>query len=207
MCSSPTRPLGPGPSLHAQAVLRTRAQCMTDRFSRFRFFFSTHTHDPLTRFLQRKILNYTNTAEFNGNTPSRNFARGSLATVRRRGASTATRRCLCAGGTCAKGRRPAGLSRGPADAGPSIRRCLIKVKDARPWSGMAMRGLSAAERHLRATSAHPPTRCARRSTPASSQASLGTRRRPSGEGAALLWLLLLARTTCSHERPKHLSML
>ena len=76
--------------------------------------------------------------------------------MRRRGASTATRRCLCAGGTCAKGRRPAGLSRGPADAGLSTRRCLIKVKDVRPWSGMAMRGLSAAERHLHVTSAHPP---------------------------------------------------
>ena len=76
--------------------------------------------------------------------------------MRRRGASTATRRCLCAGGTCAKGRRPEGLSRGPADAGPSTRRCLIQVKEVRPWSGMAMRGLSAAERHLHVTSAHPP---------------------------------------------------
>ena len=45
-CSSPTRPLGPGPSRHAQAVLRTRAEGETFRFSRFRFFFSTHTHDP-----------------------------------------------------------------------------------------------------------------------------------------------------------------
>ena len=44
--STPTRPLGPGPSLHAQAVLRTRAEGETFRFSRFRFSFSTHTHDP-----------------------------------------------------------------------------------------------------------------------------------------------------------------
>ena len=49
-----------------------------------------------------------------------------------------------------------GLSREPTNAGPSIRRCLIQVTEVRPWSGTAMRGLSAAERHLRATSAHPP---------------------------------------------------
>ena len=113
----------------------------------------------------------------------------------------------CVGVACAEGRGPVGLSRGPTNAGPSIRRCLIQVTEVRPWSGIAMRGLSAAERHLRATSAHPPSRCARRSTPASSQASLGTRRRPSGEGAAPLWLLLLACTTCSAHRSKHLSML
>ena len=113
----------------------------------------------------------------------------------------------CVGVACAEGRGPVGLSREPTNAGPSIRRCLIQVTEVRPWSGTAMRGLSAAERHLRATSAHPPSRCARSSTPASSQASLGTRRRPSGEGAAPLWLLLLARTTCSAGEPKHLSML